>query len=247
MSHISKEHVADIEDSLKSYPLLHFSNDTNGPQIRGTWEVKFGNTLIESYEILIDLIPGYPSNVPLVYEVGGKIPKHMDRHLTSPNWYACLFVQDSRWEAWPLGASFRSFLAIPVHNFFLAQANFDEFGRFPNGEYGHGNKGVKEYYREKFELKNPLALVSLLYATSLETLPEKCPCNLGKKTNLCHGRMISTLRKNIPYTIRASAYSLFVEEVKSEISGNYIKQICFFDKIYQSPPDYVLKNIRDKK
>lgn len=236
MSQISQEYITDIEESLKDYPLLRFTDETNKSQIRGTWEVKFENTLIESYEILIDLVPGYPLNVPQVYELGGKIPKHMDRHLTSPNWYACLFVEDARWEAWPIGASFRDFLSIPIHNFFLAQANFDEYGFFPKGEYSHSSKGVKEYYQEKFESKNPFLITTLLYATFLNSSSDNCPCKSGKKTSLCHGRIINIIRNNIPKTIREKAYFLFVEEANSVMSGNYIKRLNFIHTIFQTSP-----------
>jgi len=134
--------IKDVRDSLNSYPKLSLFSNQNVYFIKGTWEVTFNNIVIEEYEIKIELSEKYPEELPLVFELSNKIPKKADRHI-NPKGNACLFVDDARWEIWPIGSSFLNFLTIPVSNFFLWQVYFAEYNQAPEwGERGHGEKGI---------------------------------------------------------------------------------------------------------
>lgn len=141
---------------------------------------------------------GYPAALPKVYETSNKILHEGDMHFNPPDWHACLFVSHQRWEAWPLGAPFRSFLEIPVHNFFLGQAHYAAHGYWPgHRERGHGDKGVIEYYREKFQTNDADLIFQLLLEAKRLHSPrqKKCPCNGKTPLRNCHGGMVKRLRE----------------------------------------------------
>lgn len=194
---LTKELVKDIDTSLIEYPLLKFFPSASPPYIEGNWEVSFSGVLLETYGIKIVFPKDYPTSIPLVFELTNKIPRKADRHLNSPDWNACLFVADARWEIWPIGASFIDFLKVPVHNFFLWQAYFDEYKEAPAhlGERSHRDEGVVEYYYEKLDVVDPVVVLRLLLGTkSIIGKNEPCPCSSKKSFKDCHLTIVKTLK-----------------------------------------------------
>jgi hypothetical protein len=195
---IKDEFILDIKESLKEYKGFKFSSFTSKPTVIGQWEVKFEGVVYETYDIKITF-DGYPEHLPKVYETSNKIPHEEDMHFNPPDWHACLFVSHQRWEVFPKGSSFLTFLKVPVHNFFLGQSFFSMYGHWPEGrERGHGNKGIVEYYQELFGTKDKKIIYSLLRETFEESIPrqKKCPCNKKKRLKNCHGQTVTTLKEN---------------------------------------------------
>ncbi len=208
----------DIQRSLENYPGLQFYPDAEVPYIQGIWEAKFNGVLFETYEVKIDFIHGYPNKLPLVYEISSKIPRLADRHLNPPGWDACLFVADSRWEVWPLGSSFLKFLEIPIHNFFLWQAYYDEFQKPPpSGERSHYDQGVVEYYYERLSVTKPDQALRLLLATKYITKrTDRCPCGKNISFKDCHYETVKLFRDNAEKLYIQKAINIFLEIVEQQ-------------------------------
>lgn len=161
--------------------------------------MSFQGEVFEEYDIRITFPPDYPYSLPKVYETSNKISHEPDMHFNPPDWHACLFVSHQRWEIWPVGSSFKRFLEIPVHNFFLGQAHFAAIGYWPDRrERGHGNSGIVEYYQEKFEHEKIEVVYEFLQSTRHQFIPrqKRCPCGSGLRMRECHGTKIAELRKH---------------------------------------------------
>lgn len=198
--------------ALTDYPSLTLQVGSDEPFIVGKWDVSFNGKTFETYEVRITFDSHYPSSLPKVYETSGKIAHDPDMHLNPPDWHACLFVSHQRWEIWPVGNSFKKFLEIPVHNFFLGQAHFAAHGYWPERrERSHGNQGIVEYYQEKFSIKNPRVIYDLLLETQEEVLPRqrKCPCNRSLRLKDCHGPIVLRLKANQDPSLLKDAISIF--------------------------------------
>ncbi len=194
---LPKKNLEDIELSLKSYPDLRLTNNENEISIDGLWPVEQDGIVIQTYSILIQISKNYPVELPKVYETSGKIPRKIDRHINSSLGDACLFVEDERWEIWPLNTSFKVFLEVPVHNFFLYQAYFELMGHYPHGERNHGIKGKIEYYFEKLNVNSEKVVLKLLESASKPlSHREQCPCGNKKKFKYCHLPALTKIRAN---------------------------------------------------
>lgn len=191
-----------LEDIKNSLSVVHqdLSLRKRGHKysIVGTWQVRYENESIDEYEIKIIFQDEYPVSLPLVYEIGSRIPRNPDRHLNPPRWEACLFLEIARWEVWPVGASFLDFLQKPVHNFFLSQSYFERKGRWPLGQYGHGEVGVLEYLSEKLGTTDLVKLKGFCDGLLQDRIPRqwRCPCASGLRFKKCHGDLVQGLKKN---------------------------------------------------
>lgn len=208
---IKDEHIADIQASIANFPSLHLRAE-QAVEVGGEWYIEHNGELLETYGIRITFDDQYPQSLPKVYETSGKIKPSPDTHFNSPDWHACLFVSHQRWEVWPAGSSFKKFLEIPVHNFFLGQAHYAAYGYWPNHrERGHGHKGIVEYYQDILKCKNPKTILSLL---SMEVPDEifrqrKCPCNRRHRLKNCHGDILRELRANQDPSLMSEAIDIF--------------------------------------
>lgn len=194
---LQKKKLEDIELSLRSYPDLRLTINANEISIDGSWVVEQDGIVIQTYSILIKISENYPVDVPKVYEVSGKIPKKADRHINPILGDACLFVEDERWEIWPLNTSFIKFLEGPVHNFFLYQAYFEVMGHYPHGERKHGIEGKIEYYFEKLNVNSEKVVLKLIESVPKQhSHREQCPCGNKKKFKYCHLPALTKIKEN---------------------------------------------------
>ncbi|GEM_PF-1103677 len=195
---LKRRYLEDIEKSLKQYSGLNLIVEGNEVSLKGQWSLEQDGIVLQTYDILISIPEDYPVCVPIVYETGGKIPRKMDRHINPSSGDACLFVEDERWEIWPIGASFKEFLDVPLRNFFIYQAYFEVMGHFPQGERSHGIIGKIEYFLEKFNLDSEDTVLNILMtAESPSTQNLLCPCGKSRKLKYCHGPVVHRMKTNI--------------------------------------------------
>lgn len=154
---------------------------------------------ISEFDIEIVLSPRYPDREPKVFEVGGRIPRHSDRHVNDDG--ACCITVWEHWLASAADRSFASFLNGPLHQFFLGQYWFERIGKWPFGEYAHFEKGLQEAYAEALGVPNKKK--DLLYHLRLlsQDWPKGhwlCPCGSGRRLRHCHRDDLMALHKKIP-------------------------------------------------
>lgn len=184
------------------YPTLHLRVAARWVVIRGSFPVEHGGRELDRYLIEILFPDDYPERVPAVFEIGGRIPRHVDYHVFPDSGAACLFVTEDRWMAWPPGASFEDFLETPVRNYFLSQTHFSRTGRWPEGwePRAHGMEGILEAYRELIQTTDDREVLGYMWVMSHDVIKGHwpCPCRSGKNLRSCHRDRVVGLQKKIP-------------------------------------------------
>lgn len=182
------------------YPNLHFYPQNGRVVVRGSLPILDAGKELDRYSVEIVLLADYPNAVPLVWETGGKIPRHADHHVNKESGEACLFVPDERWRIYPSGTTFLEFLNGPVRNFFLGHSIFRHTGEWPFGQRRHGSAGILEYYGELLGTDDVTVILGYLECLSRPTLKGHwpCPCMSGKRVRDCHRHQVNDLRTKIP-------------------------------------------------
>jgi hypothetical protein len=198
------QYPAEYEKQLAAvrtkYPQLHAANSESKTQIVGTLPVGEGETIIDRFAISIEIPTDYPQSLPIVREIGGRIPNHIDNHIVDSSGICCVMLPDQRWELWPEGSSLVQFIDVPVRNFFLGQALVALGQPWPFSEWSHGEKGHIEYYKTIFGTDDEIAIGKFLVFLYQDRVKGHwlCPCGNGRILRQCHFQTLLNLRRKIP-------------------------------------------------
>lgn len=207
------ELVEDVRKSLDgSFQNLHLFVVDGVAEVRGSFPVLAADgRILDRYSVRIRFPDRYPDDLPVVEEVGGRIPRTADRHVYPDSGACCLLLEEARWEAFPVGDSFRKFLEGPVQAYFLGQSLVERGEAWPFGEWSHGALGIAEYYAEILDTTD---LATIRRFVGLLALSEAkghhvCFCGSRQRLRRCCGDLIATWRARIPVeTARVSASML---------------------------------------
>ena len=155
-------------------------------------------------EFVVKIILGdrYPRHEPKVFEVGGRIPRCADRHVNDDG-DCCVTI----WEEWLLQAndtSFAAFLNGPLREFFLGQYWFECIGKWPFGEWPHGEKGLIEAFADVLGIANKKKDVVYYLRLLAQPWPKGhwlCPCGSKKRLRHCHRDDLMALHHKVPSQI----------------------------------------------
>lgn len=198
-----------IQSDLRStQPNLHLIIHPDGmAQIRGTFALHSpSGGFLTRFQVLIELPPEYPESLPIVYEVGGRIPKTIDRHI-EPDGKACVLLPDDRWRVFPVDAPLRVFLSGSLHEFFLSQSLVERGEPWPFGEWRHGEQGVLDYYQKLLATNDTAVVSQFLYILARDSFKQHwdCPCGSGRRIRACCRDRILDLRQKISPAITKSS------------------------------------------
>jgi hypothetical protein len=148
------ELVEDIRKSLDGdFRNLHLFLEKGRAEVRGSFPVVGADgRILDRYSVRIVFPDSYPRELPAVQEVGGRIPRTADRHVFSDSGNCCVLLADARWESFPVGASLRRYLEVPLHNYFLGQSLVEQGEPWPFKDWGHGAVGVVSRFWWKSDL-----------------------------------------------------------------------------------------------
>lgn len=195
-------------DLRTRYPSLHLFIDPDGSAtVRGTFPVLSPEGhVVDRYQVSIELPAEYPRSLPIVREVGGRIPWKADFHVNVDG-AACVLLPDDRWRCFPEGAPFVQFLDRPVHQFFLGQSLVALGEDWPFGQWSHGPKGVYEYYQWLLGTGDAPMIARYLHILAKLNMKDHwhCPWGSGQKIRRCCRVKIADLRSKIPPAVARRA------------------------------------------
>ncbi len=172
---------------------------------------------LDAFEIEMLVATSYPEVEPLVYEVGGRIPIHPDRHMYSDG-RCCTCI----WEEWCATSgdtSFRAFCEGPLRNFFLSQYVFERTGEWPFGERAHGAAGYMQAAAKLLGLdENDARADRYLQAVVAQSLKGHwdCPCGSGKRLRDCHFEQLTGIRAGVDRSQALKLHRKLVQLRRSE-------------------------------
>jgi hypothetical protein len=196
----------------REYPDLRVIVEGGTVFARGSFSVKDGDDILDRFLIQLEFPRDFPDSIPILREIGGRIPWHQDRH-TNTNGESCPIVP----EEWLLRSdrdSILEFLAGPVRNFFLGQLAVEQGRHWPFGERPHGISGLLESYAELIGTSDSAAVRRYLDYLSRDIVKGHwdCPCGSNKRLRDCHLEAVKTLRQKIPPWVARSAFARLRKE-----------------------------------
>jgi hypothetical protein len=203
------------------YPDLHFYPQGDSILIRGSFPINHEGWVLDRYSVEIRLLPDYPNSIPIVKEVGGRIPWTADRHMLKDG-NACLFLPDERWKVYPPGFTFLDFLKGPVHNFFLGQSLFELGQPWPFGQWEHGAEAIQKYYSGLLGTSDIFMILNYLEYLSKPKLKGHwdCPCGSKKRLRNCHFRELIDLRIKILPDVALRSWKILGIETLNRLKKN---------------------------
>jgi hypothetical protein len=204
-----------LEATLRDrYPTMHAFMEEGAVTVRGTYAVLDAGKEIDRYSIAVKLPDRYPRALPDVFEIGGRIPRTLDRHVFQSG-ALCLGVREDLWITLRGDFSIASVLDGPVRGFLIGNALVEEGEKWPHGDRSHGISGILEFYEGYLGAKDPVVLLDFLCALTKERVRGhwKCPCSSGAIIRKCHKDAVNELR-SVPRDVIASSFVIIFEALK---------------------------------
>lgn len=218
--------INDINEVIVKYPSLHFVNQNNPLMISGTFPLihKANTKELDRYWIEIEIPNNYPTDIPILREIGGRIPRIKDRHIEKDG-KACLFLEEEINKYFPKNATLLQFIENPVFDFLFGQTYFELTekkygkGKWIFEEWSHGAEGIYDFYSQLLNTEDKQKIKKFVYFLSIGKLDlnKICFCGSNKILGQCHKTLLFLTKQNIkPQVAKKSfeALSIFITKNK---------------------------------
>lgn len=180
-----------IKEVLLRFPKLKLSKDKNNAFILGKLHINCeykDEHIIDEYEVAISIPSKYPNELPKIREVARRIPLkyghvYKDGELClAPDEEIKLFFSGE--------ISLNSWIDNYVVPYLFGYSYYEKYGVMPFGERSHGKAGIKEFYKDFFNIITENQLKKMFDYVINKTYRYRghqlCPCGSGKKVRDCH-------------------------------------------------------------
>lgn len=190
-----------LEQFIRTYPGMRV-RPSSGRQLilRGEFEFRAdyeGGPVIEDvYELTITVSERYPDYLPVIEEMGGRIPRDLDHHVFS-NGALCLGSPLRLHEIAVDTPGLTAYVERALVPFLYAVTYEEETGEpFVFGELKHGVEGLLHDYEEMLGLDDPADIAEALRLLGMKRRKANkadCPCGCGDRLGVC--RFNETVRE----------------------------------------------------
>ncbi len=204
--------LEDVEKSVReNFPTLNVLIESDKVFIRGILLLPED---VDEFFIEIELLEDYPASVPIVREIGRRIP-HGKRHVFIHG-DCCLFVREETWKHYPKGTTMIDFLNKIVVPYFLAQAYFEVTGKWLWGERSHDIYGIIEFYKEELKTNDTNLILRFIQYLAKPTLKKYrvCYCGSKKKLQNCHYQTLKNYKGKISQKIATDSIMMWFTEIE---------------------------------
>ncbi len=195
----------DLGEFLQKYPLMALRPSTgNKLLLRGTFGFtaahEAAGVIMDRFELSIVIPLATPTEIPTVFETGGRIPKTSEYHVNGSDGSLCLgspmqlriCLRENR-----CLVGFAEKCLIP----YLYAISYKIFNGGPMlfGELAHGSQGIFQDYARILGVQSHDQVLNSLYLLGMKKrrankLP--CPCRCGKRVGVCRfNQVIAKLRE----------------------------------------------------
>jgi len=213
LSTILQEHYNEL---VQAYEGLNLYINKDGPSyVRGKlkFSVQDGQiTIDDAFEMELLIPENYPSDPPVVFETGGRIPEGFHKYSDKSLCLGTPLEIRMKFKENPTLLAFTREQIIP---FLYSFCYYEKYGRMPYGEHAHGGQGILESYKHIFHTNSDISTLGLLKILAENNYRghHDCPCGSGKKLRNCHGDQILEI-------IKYQNQVQFIED--------YIRSVVFF-------------------
>ena len=198
-------HRSHIECEIRErYPDLRVVVEDDKLFLRGSFPIIYEGEVLDRYLVEILIPPAFPDILPIVREIGGRIPQVADRHVYT-NGTLCVMVPQE-WFFYH-NRTILGYLDGPLRNFLIAETHVARGLPRPFGERSHGVQGLLESYADMVGSTDPMEIIKYLEYLCMDEVKGhwRCPCGSGRRLRNCHADHIRTLRDRIPLSVARSA------------------------------------------
>lgn len=164
--------------------------------------------IADEYEVEIEVPKDFPDTIPRMSEMAGRteeIAKKYnlgdirDLHKNTHDGTACLCVKQVEREKVPPGSTVCDFINALVIPYLYGLSYFEEQGKWPWKDYGHGFRGLVEFYADDLAPQKKRAVNAVLTALSKDadrrtylllllapSMSPSCVCGSSKSLKECH-------------------------------------------------------------
>jgi hypothetical protein len=187
-----------LQSAIDEYPNLTIKGEEDNRYLSGSINIcDEGGMVIQSFFIEIRYSDGFPSKFPILYEVGGYIPRDIDWHKYQDD-SCCVAVAPIETICCRNGITINAFIKKHVIPYLANQFYRKNFGKYKD-EYAHGIKGLIESYQDIMRTSDMKLWSEYLSYIIEGTKPaigrnSLCTCGSGKKYKHCHLKVLEDLK-----------------------------------------------------
>lgn len=153
--------------------------------------------VIQDFLIEIHCHEGFPKRFPILYEIGGYIPREADWHKYSDD-SCCITADPVEILACKSGISLYSFIKDHVIPYLANQYFRKNFGHYKN-EYAHGINGIFQAYCDIMKTPDITSwkrYIACAFGSTSINISRNAPCfcGSGKKYKHCHMQVFQDIR-----------------------------------------------------
>jgi hypothetical protein len=217
MGHLSKFYNKEFESIRELYPDLKAVFNGKLWQLKGYLDIidEFGKKW-DRYRVKIVYPYNFPNATPVLFETEGRIPHEADFHINSDG-SCCLTVPAMEIVILKRGINTLDFIRELVIPFLANQTYKRKLGDYAGKEFGHGSKGIYQFYKDVFKIDDTGHLISAIGRVLNNSLPgrnDSCFCGSSLKFKRCHQSAIEYL-KPVPKDIILKDFRT-LEEYRNE-------------------------------
>jgi hypothetical protein len=156
-----------------------------------------GDPLEDRYRVRLCIPVGFPRELPVVFETGGKIPP--DFHKLSDGSLCLGAPTELRLKLHP-AATLITLVEVVVIPYLFGYSHFAKFGVLPFGELEHGVDGIRQHFAALFRVSDREAATEFVRLTALKRRRANkapCPCASGRRLGRCHHLQVNRLRDRL--------------------------------------------------
>ncbi|MGJ4788200.1 hypothetical protein [Leptospira koniambonensis] len=198
----------DLDNFLRNFALMRiYPSKQKGITLRGKYEFfaepDNGKEIIsDSYELEINISGKLPFTLPIVKEIGGRIPNNPDLHINE-NQSICLGSSVQLLSILFQNPTLDEFARKCITPYLYAVSYKALYGgEFIFGELSHGPAGLVEDYKKHFNVKTKQQVIEVLLLISLRLRvanKKKCPCGCAIRLGKCnYNKLIKNFRSMAP-------------------------------------------------
>lgn len=198
--HVARPELrSEIERTLAAtQPGLRVRVDSTGHLLAvGSYGIPDADPSHARFVIEVRFPEDYPDDLPIIREVGGRIPRTLARHVNDDG-SACLMVPEE-WLVQSADTSFAAFMNGPVKNYFVGQSLVELGQPWPHGERSHGYAGVLEAFSVILGVDDRAGMLRYLAYLQKPNIKGHwaCPCGAGEILRRCHLEHTRSLQRKI--------------------------------------------------
>ena len=202
-----------VDELLREQPGLRLAPSRNGAvRLSGTLSFTAEKPGLErisdSFEVEIAIPEGFPRELPIITEVGGRIPAKFH---TNDDGGLCLGSPTRQLIAARAAPTLPDYVRTCVIPYFYGFAYYTRHGEMAFGELAHGRQGLRDDFRALFAVDTDSTATEMVRLAGMKKRAANklaCPCGSGLRLGKCHNRRVNRLRKLLGRTWFRAQYRL---------------------------------------